>query len=551
MKKSLGCIALVLLGCGDGGRSGDGETAGSGGTVAGSPSGGNAGTAGEGTGGTTTSSGGDAGGGRGGTSGGGSAGKAASGGRAQSGSGGLGNAGSTANGGGGNVGSRTDVRVTVMPRSTTLLVDQSIQLTATVSNASDDGVTWSVVQEDGCGSVTSSGRYTAPSTVPSSPCQVRATSNEDPRAFGTATIAIAESGGDDEPGVWKQLAIPVDYSDPDGGGAQTVLVDPVRPSDFYAFVTPNNGAKIAVLKSTDYGKTWTDVNTTKEMTGNPWGAAIDPNPHRDPNTPPTLYSPAGYGAMGVWKSVDGGVTWENLLDGKTPFDPYNPYCCVDAYGITILPDDPPNHVLFTYHYSFKGMDDGGFGESRDGGKTWTVHPPPPGIGTSHYLIGVDEDTWISIAQMNEGRNGMWKTDTAGRVNGEISVDAWRKVDDHEHLHGSFAAYIDPRNGYIYAPGIGGIKRSADEGETWETVYREDASNVVATDRFLYGSYHYGPRLIRAPRDTGKNWMSYTEEPPAMEQAAPPYGAATSFDGEHWIIVMAADSHGLWRYVEPK
>ena len=71
----------------------------------------------------------------------------------------------------------------------------------------------------------------------------------------------------------------------DNFGAQDVLVDPARPSDFYAFFCHQG-----VYKSTDYGQTWTKVNTgtngAKIDSGKPWGEGIDSNRCRDPQHPP-------------------------------------------------------------------------------------------------------------------------------------------------------------------------------------------------------------------------------------------------------------------------
>jgi hypothetical protein len=442
--------------------------------------------------------------------------------------------------------------VTVLPSATTVLTGKSVQLTATVTQANNPAVTWSVVQTSGCGTVSNTGNYTAPSDVPANPiCQVRATSVVDNAAFGTATLAIALAGSTGQTGVWTRANIPIANLDPNGGGAQTVVVDPVRPSDFYVFLTPTNETKTMVLKSTDYGVTWTDVNTTQGLHGNPWGAAIDPNPNRDPNTPPTLYAPCEFGAAGVWKSTDGGVTWTDMAHGTTPFDPYSLYGGVDAYHIVVLPDNPPNHVLFTWHYNFKNSSDGGFGESLDGGKTWLVHPPPANIGVSHYIMVVDKDTWLVVAQSNGGMNGVWKTSTAGRVNGNIDTAAWKKVDTLEHFHGSFGSYTDPKTGYIYAPGDGGVKRTKDKGDTWEVVYdAQQLSNVVATDKFFYGNLLSGPNLMRADRASDTAWATYTTAPADMKQGSTPYGAATSFDGTHWVAIIDADDSGVWRYIEP-
>ena len=155
---------------------------------------------------------------------------------------------------------------------------------------------------------------------------------------------------------WVQLTLP-NYG---AGDVCQSVVDPVIHGTLYTACGNNDGRKIKWYKSVDYGDTWTITNSTT-MGGNPWGVTIDPNPNRDPNTPATIYSPAGYGSLGAWKSTDGAVTWTRLAGADTAFGPYNPYgaASTDLYHTAILPDDPPNHVLATYHYGFKKLPDGG------------------------------------------------------------------------------------------------------------------------------------------------------------------------------------------------
>jgi hypothetical protein len=337
----------------------------------------------------------------------------------------------------------------------------------------------------------------------------------------------------------------VTINDGTSAGAQTVVVDPVRPSDFYVFLSVTDNTKMMVLKSTDFGLTWADMNTTPELHGNPWGAAIDPNPNRNPDSPPTLYSPAGFGNPGVWKSIDGGHTWTNTLAGSV-FDDMR-----DCYQIAVLPDDPPNHLLFTYHYNWKNLSEAGLGESTDGGASWVKHQPPTGFGVSQYLMIVDENVWLSIAQGNGGKNGIWRTTTAGRVGGAISTAAWTKVDALEHPHGAFGAFTDPATGDIYAPGETGVKKTTDHGDTWKFIYQGGGiCNVVGTQKYLYGNCLSGPNLVRADRNKETTWGAYTTKPADMTQGSPPFGSAVSFDGTHNVIIMDADDNGVWRYVEP-
>ena len=181
------------------------------------------------------------------------------------------------------------------------------------------------------------------------------------------------------------------------------------------------------------------------------GAHHRSDPNRAANTPATIYSPAGYGSLGAWKSTDGASSWTRLAGADAAFSTYNPYgaASTDLYHTAILPDDPPNHVLATYHYGFKNLPDGGgspggFGETWDGGTTWVIHPPADGMGTSHYVLPISATTWCVISQ--EADSGMWRTTTAGRVggtagakyrDGTISTAAWTRVIQHAHIHGSY------------------------------------------------------------------------------------------------------------------
>jgi hypothetical protein len=415
------------------------------------------------------------------------------------------------------------------------------------------------------------------------------TSNITPVGAGTAgsdgggagsAQAGSSSGGGVAPigeitgaeGVWEpMLKWPKDTQPNSGEG---VLVDPARSSDFYYFYqTPHlNSGDRHVLKSTDYGLTWEQIDETT-VVGDAWGNAIDPNPQRDPNTPPTMYTPAGYGDMGIWKSTDGGVTWVNLFAGVTDgivpapgggtsqFPPGKSGERIDFYQVHILPDDPPNHILITYHY---GAPDSKLplGESKDGGATWEVHSLPG--GDSHYVLGVDATTWIAISGENSG-GGTYRTTTAGRIGGQISLDAWTKVDDMEHPHGSFTPWNDVSGGYLYFPVKQGIKRSNDGGATWTSVYAMGTmGTLVATSEFVYAETLFQDAMWRASVADPTDWPMFAPPDDAAwwGGGVPPFGAASSSDGKRSVIIRAQLSEltnnapplitngEIWRYVEP-
>lgn len=80
--------------------------------------------------------------------------------------------------------------VRITPGVTSVVVGDTVQLTATVRNLDNTEVTWSVRR--GPGSVDGTGLYTPPAIAPASPwAVVRATSVEDAGLYGEATVAIA------------------------------------------------------------------------------------------------------------------------------------------------------------------------------------------------------------------------------------------------------------------------------------------------------------------------------------------------------------------------
>ncbi len=87
-----------------------------------------------------------------------------------------------------------EVSVAVNPPIASVLTGDTLQFSASVSGTEDQRVTWSVVEGPSCGSITSGGLYTAPSTAPESgKCHIRATSVADPSQSATAEITITSS----------------------------------------------------------------------------------------------------------------------------------------------------------------------------------------------------------------------------------------------------------------------------------------------------------------------------------------------------------------------
>ncbi len=81
--------------------------------------------------------------------------------------------------------------VSISPTDVNVVVGKSLQFTATVADTNNQAVTWSVVGGTGKGTISSTGLYTAPATVPT-PAQVTimAVSQKDPTKSDTAAVTV-------------------------------------------------------------------------------------------------------------------------------------------------------------------------------------------------------------------------------------------------------------------------------------------------------------------------------------------------------------------------
>ncbi|MBV9624975.1 MAG: Ig-like domain-containing protein [Acidobacteria bacterium] len=86
------------------------------------------------------------------------------------------------------------VSVSITPTSASLQVNQAQQFSATVSNASNTAVNWLVSGIQGgnttLGTISSTGLYTAPASVPNAPVTVTAQSVASPGNWATAGITV-------------------------------------------------------------------------------------------------------------------------------------------------------------------------------------------------------------------------------------------------------------------------------------------------------------------------------------------------------------------------
>jgi photosystem II stability/assembly factor-like uncharacterized protein len=130
-------------------------------------------------------------------------------------------------------------------------------------------------------------------------------------------------------------------------GVGPVAIDPRSPNIVYAGVsTCYYGCDSRVYKSADAGRTWMQPPVTMTKLGVISAIAFDPQ------NSGIVYvgtiNPGGDGGDGLFKSLDGGSTWQNLTGS-------------DVWYLAIDPRNPD-----TIYYG----DDGAWLKSTDAGQTW-------------------------------------------------------------------------------------------------------------------------------------------------------------------------------------
>ena len=178
--------------------------------------------------------------------------------------------------------------------------------------------------------------------------------------------------------------------------------------------------------------------------------------------PKTIYAAAGSG--GLWKSTNGGLTWEPIFAQESTF----------AIGdIAVAPTDPNTVWVGTGERDVGGRSYDGTGvfKSRDAGKSWTHMGLPESTRISQIVIDPEDKDIVYIGVMGEERR-------SGKASSVYkSIDGGKTFQRVLVKHGEAAIIdlvMDPNNNQrLFAAAWGrelphksGIYRSDNGGKDW-------------------------------------------------------------------------------------
>ncbi|HEV7682763.1 MAG TPA: hypothetical protein VGO68_11615 [Pyrinomonadaceae bacterium] len=233
-----------------------------------------------------------------------------------------------------------------------------------------------------------------------------------------------------------------------------VVIDSRDPNIVYAAVVghlwgPNK--ERGVFKTTDGGKTWNNVLFINEDTGVTDLAM-------DPDSPMTLYAaayqrrrtPWGFNGGGtgsaIYKTVDGGATWTKLTKGL-------PEGITGRIGLDVYRRD--SNIIYALVENAKG----GTFRSDDRGETWRRISDLTSRPMYYSQIRIDPNNDQRLWQLAAN---MYNSDDGGKTWNSNLV---------QRIHGDFhALWIDPANSnHVLAGSDGGMHASYDRGRTWDFI----------------------------------------------------------------------------------
>lgn len=292
-----------------------------------------------------------------------------------------------------------------------------------------------------------------------------------------------------------------------------IRIHPRNPDLVYAAVMGDlykSSDERGVYRSKDGGKTWERI-----LFANADAGAVDLI--LDPNNPRILYAgtwrirrtpfslESGGEGSALWKSTDGGDTWENISENKGLPE--------GAWGIVGVTVSPANSERV---WAIIENDNGGVFRSDDGGETWSKLNDDRNLRqrawyySRIYADSQDEDiVYVLNVSYHKSTDGGRTFKSSNAPHGDHH-DLWISPEDNQRM---------------IIGDDGGAQVSVDGGGNWSTYYNQPTAQFyrVTTDNHfpyrIYGAQQDNSTVRIAHRTSGRSIGERDWEPTAGGESA--------------------------------
>jgi photosystem II stability/assembly factor-like uncharacterized protein len=154
-------------------------------------------------------------------------------------------------------------------------------------------------------------------------------------------------------------------------GIESIAIDPSSPNKVYMSAGLYSNTPSSILRSSDYGETFTRSDVSFQINGNGMGRNNGERLAVDPNNGQILF--CGSRAAGLWKSIDGAVTWSKISSFPVT-------TTTNANGICFVVFDETSGNGNASQRIYVGVSRTGADNvyvTEDGGTTWNVMTGEP------------------------------------------------------------------------------------------------------------------------------------------------------------------------------
>lgn len=330
---------------------------------------------------------------------------------------------------------------------------------------------------------------------------------------------------------WEKITPPGDLGD-----AQALGLDPLNVGTIYVQMHKGgNGAHSStdgLYMSDNCGSTWKRVPQgrgtsdpgTNINTGSLVALIIDPVDSK------VMYTASNYGPGGIWKSVNGGVDFEQVV-------PESVGKYVNQMWFSSLDMEPTNHkhLAAANHANCNGPHSPNcIAETRDAGLTWTLIPAPVGWAEGNGVSVLGDQTLLFVTNMS----GMYLTKDDGAN--------WTRVGDGANGPGQGFPMYKATDGTYYLASSYGLISSKDLTK-WTNVKGGLYRSMAGTGQniIISGFYEFNYQTASMGALASDKWSTLGAD------SAPKGGNGgvwLTYEAEHHLLYSSNFDVGLWRIV---
>ncbi|WP_405705766.1 RICIN domain-containing protein [Streptomyces sp. NBC_00069] len=281
-------------------------------------------------------------------------------------------------------------------------------------------------------------------------------------------------------------------------GIDALATDPVDADRLYLATgtyTNNWAGNGAILRSKDRGRTFQRTDLPFKLGGNEDGRGAGERLAINPADNGTLL--LGTRKNGLWRSTDHGATWSQVSSFPVKDG------AISGAGISFVTYGPAGSKTV-----YVGVADGSTSlyRSTDGGSTWQAVPgQPTGQMPQHGVLSGDGSLYLTYTNAL-GPNGVtagsvWKHTPAG--------GAWKNISPSQGSYGFSGLAVDPRKpSTVMVTTLGRwwpedeIYRTTDGGTTWKALAGKSVRDASAAPYVGTGTGHWMTALAIDPFDSG-------------------------------------------------